>query len=76
VQATRGLRELLSKERKPPIQEVVDANVVPHLVSFMQASDRPTLQFEAAWALTNICSGWTENVKAVLDAGALPVFIK
>jgi importin subunit alpha-1 len=42
-------RSLLSRERNPPIDEIIAAGVVPQLVHFLYAYDQPKLQFEAAW---------------------------
>lgn len=74
--AVQSARKLLSSDRNPPIDALIHSGILPILVHCLQNAENPSLQFEAAWALTNIASGTSAQTHAVVSAGAVPLFLQ
>jgi len=74
LKAVTQIRRLLSIETTPPIQQVIDAGMVPRLVSLLDHS-LPNMVFETSWALTNVASGNSAQTQFVVEAGAVPKFV-
>ena len=67
---------MLSSDRNPPIDALIASGILPVLVNCLKSTDNPSLQFEAAWALTNIASGTSQQTHAVVAAEAVPLFLQ
>lgn len=76
LNAVQLARKLLSSDKNPPIDQIIEAGMLPILVDCLKKDDQPTLQFEAAWALTNIASGSTSQTQSVVLAGSVEHFLR
>lgn len=74
LEPVRKLRKLLSL-KDPPIDDVIEMGLVPKLVEYLDASIDPAIQMEAAWALTNMCSGSSEQSMYIIKEGAVGKFV-
>jgi len=74
--AVQAARKLLSRDRNPPIDDLIQSGILPILVNCLLVEDNASLQFEAAWALTNIASGSSQQTEAVVQAGAVIHFMR
>lgn len=73
--AVTEFRKLLSIEKSPPIQQVINTGIIPRLVQMLGFVDDEALQFEAAWTLTNVASGTTDHTQTIINHGAIQAFI-
>ncbi|EPQ05864.1 Importin subunit alpha-3 [Myotis brandtii] len=76
LSAVQAARKLLSSDRNPPIDDLIKSGILPILVKCLERDDNPSLQFEAAWALTNIASGTSAQTQAVVQSNAVPLFLR
>ena len=70
-------RKLLSMESSPPLDLVCSrAKLVTRLCDLMVPGVPEEVRLEAAWAVTNICSGTAEHCAAAMQNGAHGRFIQ
>ena len=53
----KSVRKLLSSFKNPPIDDLIASGIMPVLVENLANNEHSAIQFEVAWALTNIASG-------------------
>lgn len=75
-EAAQISRKMLSKHKNPPIKDFIDSGLIPKFVTLLERFDNPSIQFEAAWVLTNIASGSSDETKVVVESDAVPRFVK
>jgi hypothetical protein len=86
----QAIRQLLSVETKPPIAEVLDTGIVSMVLDIMRTpikcaddsartdleAKRIKLQFEAAWAATNIASADSKFTRRLVDDRGVYAFVE
>lgn len=53
----KSVRKLLSSFKNPPVDDLIASGIMPVLVENLADDKHSAIQFEVAWALTNIASG-------------------
>lgn len=74
LKTVRTVRELI-EGRNPPIDRCINGKVLPILIRCLGIDKNPTLQREAACALTNMVGGTSLQTRAVVSAGAVQLFL-
>ncbi|KAK7337631.1 hypothetical protein VNO77_18214 [Canavalia gladiata] len=78
LEATTRFKDILSLSQgfKTPIDVVDQARLIPCFVQFLERDDQPELQLTAAWALTNVACGTSEQTRFIADLGAVAFFVE
>ena len=66
---------MLSRERNPPIDDVIRSGILPRLVAFLERDDDRKLQFQAAWALNAIAFHVSHQTSAIVKGNFLIILI-
>ena len=73
LESVVALRQLLSSRSYTPSAMTLSTPILPAFVSILSSSGAsPSLLLEVAWSLTNIASGSSPSVEALIEAGCLP----
>ncbi|KAJ3446171.1 importin subunit alpha [Anaeramoeba flamelloides] len=75
LEHTHAIRMILSSETNAPIEKVIRSGVAKEFIKFLDMNQKAELQFEAAWALSNLCSGSSRQTKAIVRLGVIPKFV-
>ena len=70
-----ALRKLLSRPRDPPYEQLMASGSAVKLMQLARRVDRPAMQTEALWCLTNVASG-DGFVQALLEVEILKLLLE
>ena len=70
------IRKLLSIEKNPPIQDILDSGILSILMGLIEEETDIQVKFEIAWIFTNIASGTSEQTCELVKYGVIPILLK
>ncbi|KAL7072144.1 hypothetical protein ACQ4LE_008446 [Meloidogyne hapla] len=73
--AFESVRRTLSRSADPPIDHIIQSGFPLALVQALSVQDEK-VQFEAAWAITNIVSGTSTQTASVVSAGVIAPLLR
>ena len=66
-----GIRKLLSQSMDFPIENIMNSKAVSYIIQCLYFQDCPQIQYEAAWALTNMCTSSHDHIRTIIEKGCL-----
>nr|CAG8469616.1 6922_t:CDS:2 [Entrophospora candida] len=70
--AITRLRKYLSFQKVDQrVENVLDLDIVPLLIEFLEDHNDNMLQYETAWIITNIAAGSTRQIQVIVSAGVI-----
>lgn len=75
LEAATYFRKVLSVDKYPPIDLVLESGVLPRLIELLGHKEKPKVQFESTWAITNIACGEPRHTQLLVSQGAVPYLL-
>lgn len=75
LKIVREAKIVLSSEEPQQIRDLIDTNILLMLVECLHCHEQPILQYEALLALGFLAAGTPEEMKHLINSGAVPSFI-
>ncbi|CAD7695353.1 unnamed protein product [Ostreobium quekettii] len=65
---------MAAADHNPHVQHIIQLGLVPYFIRCLKENNAE-MQVEAAWALTNVSAGTTEETEVVVEQGAIPALV-
>jgi Importin beta binding domain/Armadillo/beta-catenin-like repeat len=74
LMGVHAIRTLLTNRKGQPTDEIMGSGALDYLIKFLCKHDCPQIQYESAWAITNMCQR-TDHVNILIEKGCLKGFL-